>query len=352
MMGTNEEQLLQSVWECRQRFHDNLTGAWVGNKIRRRTRNSRGQLNKWGDEMICPIWFFTGEGKTLKASNGDTGKEIANTLGEKMKLRSWKEIYARLPKAFRDECRNISGRKPPSPNTKGSEFEKAIRKFLIEAFLNIVAPSCTKADYLIQSKQNNRLEEFSQYAHLAWQSKELDLIEKLSKDLRAGDLADEARKILNECPHGLPNSYQTSPDVTIARFPKETAPHPSGMVPNNHLFTAFDPNPILHAICSAKWTLRSDRAQNSRSEVSYLERERRGPKCRFVAVTAETTPSIISSIAIGSEVDCTYHVALNELMEVTKSICPPGSDKLETLENLYATKRLKDIADLPFDLAV
>ncbi|MTH95046.1 NgoMIV family type II restriction endonuclease [Roseibium sp. RKSG952] len=351
-MSTNEEHLLQGVLDCRRRFHDTLTGAWVGNRIKRRTRDGCGRLRKWGDDMICPIWFFTGEGESLKASNGDTGKEISNALGEIMNLRHWKEIHAKLPKSYRNQCRSLGARNPPSRNTKGSEFEKAIRLFLEESFLELVAPVYRPGDYLIRSKQNNRLEEFSQYVHLAWHSKELDLISRLSKDSRAGDLADEARRILDECPHGLPNSYQTSPDVTIARKPKKMPANPSGIGPDNHLFTSFDPHPVLFAICSAKWTLRSDRAQNSRSEVSYLERERRGPKCRFVAVTAETNASIISSIAIGSEVDCTYHVALPELLEVTRSVHPAGDDKLDKLENLIATKRLKDISDLPFDLAV
>lgn len=351
-MGTNNEHLLQGVRDCRERFHDNLTGAWVGNRIRRRTRNSKGRLEKWGEGIICPIWYIEDCGKGYKVSNGDAGKEIAITLGEAMGLRNWKEIYPKLPKPFREERGSISSRKPPGAVAKGNEFERAIRQYLVETYQELITSVFCPGDYLIETKNNQSLEKFSQYSHLDWQMRELSLLKEIAEADTPGPFSEKARMILNECPHGQPNSYQTSPDITISRSPIIVPVDETGLSPDNHLFTAFEQKPTLLAICSAKWTLRSDRAQNSRSEVSYLEKERRGHKCRFVVVTAETTPSIISSIALGNEVDCTYHIALPELLEAARTVHGETDQRVRDLENLIATRRLKDVFDLPFDLAV
>lgn len=107
--------------------------------------------------------------------------------------------------------------------------------------------------------------------------------------------------------------------------------------------------PILHASVSCKFTLRSDRAQNARSEALNLVRNRKGRQPHIVVVTAEPTPSRISSIALGTgDVDCTYHVALHELIEGIHEL--GMGDAYESIIQMVEGKRLKDIADLPFDL--
>ena len=51
--------------------------------------------------------------------------------------------------------------------------------------------------------------------------------------------------------------------------------------------------------------------------------------------------------------DCVYHFALYELLDAVQEYSKNGrEDILETLENLVAGKRLKDISDLPLDLSV
>ena len=109
--------------------------------------------------------------------------------------------------------------------------------------------------------------------------------------------------------------------------------------------------PILHASISAKWTMRSDRAQNSRTEALNLIRNRKGSLPHIVVVTGEPMPARISSLAMGTgDIDCVYHFALYELIE---SVMEIGSeDAIETLKMLTDGKRLKDISDLPLDLAV
>ncbi len=50
------------------------------------------------------------------------------------------------------------------------------------------------------------------------------------------------------------------------------------------------------------------------------------------------------------DIDCLYHFALYELIEAVKST--HAEDAIEMLKILIAGKRLKDISDLPLDLAV
>src|ERR1035438_2137764 len=69
--------------------------------------------------------------------------------------------------------------------------------------------------------------------------------------------------------------------------------------------------PILHASISCKWTIRSDRVQNARSEALNLIRNRKGRLPHVVVVTGEPLPSRLSAIALGTgDIDCVYHFAL------------------------------------------
>lgn len=109
--------------------------------------------------------------------------------------------------------------------------------------------------------------------------------------------------------------------------------------------------PILHASVSAKWTMRSDRAQNSRTEALGLIRNRKGHLPHIVVVTGEPMPSRLASLALGTgDIDCVYHFALYELMKAVKEVEAEDAD--EMLNILIKGRRLKDISDLPLDLAV
>jgi hypothetical protein len=112
-----------------------------------------------------------------------------------------------------------------------------------------------------------------------------------------------------------------------------------------------DPKPILHASVSCKWTIRSDRSQNARTESLNLIRNRKGSTPHIVIVTAEPLPSRIASVALGTgDLDCVYHMALYELGESVEEV---GDETLSEMFNLLVDgKRLRDISDLPFDLAI
>lgn len=110
------------------------------------------------------------------------------------------------------------------------------------------------------------------------------------------------------------------------------------------------PHPILHASISCKWTIRSDRSQNTRTEALNLIRNRKGPLPHIVAVTAEPLPTRIAALALGTgDMDCVYHFALDELRETIEA--HRNHDQLDMLLMLIEGRRLRDISDLPFDLA-
>ena len=107
----------------------------------------------------------------------------------------------------------------------------------------------------------------------------------------------------------------------------------------------------MHASISCKWTIRSDRAQNARSEALNLIRNRKGRLPNIMVVTAEPTPSRLASIALGTgDIDCVYHFALYELQATLRALDMQDAEDL--LAVMVNGKRLKDISDLPLDLAV
>ena len=95
----------------------------------------------------------------------------------------------------------------------------------------------------------------------------------------------------------------------------------------------------------------SDRAQNTRTEALNLIRNRKGPFPHVVAVTAEPTPHRLASLALGTgDLDCVYHFALHELLAVTQEL--GLEDANAEIQMMIEGKRLRDISDLPFDLAI
>lgn len=75
-----------------------------------------------------------------------------------------------------------------------------------------------------------------------------------------------------------------------------------------------DPARLLIGI-SAKWSLRTDRAQDCVAQGHKLASLRRGHMPHFAVLTMEPRPTMLKLIAYGSgTVDCIYHLALPELL--------------------------------------
>lgn len=156
----------------------------------------------------------------------------------------------------------------------------------------------------------------------------------------------------------LGNDYLVSPDVVVYRdLCSDAEINAEENVVDDTIGKMADirksngGKPILHASVSAKYTMSSDRAQNSRTEALNLIRNRKGHLPHIVVVTAEPMPNRLASLALGTgDIDCVYHFALYELQRAIKEV--GSEDAMETPDTLIQGKRLKDISDLPLDLSV
>jgi hypothetical protein len=226
--------------------------------------------------------------------------------------------------------------------TAGTLFEQVTMQFIADTFPKLQHLRPGNWTVLNLGNQNAvKTWDFSQYEHLAYLSK----------------LMEENRQLSTM----LGNDYMVAPDVVVYRALYEDDEINQGRVyVNDDICKMADlrkkngGKPILHASISAKWTMRSDRAQNSRTEALNLIRNRKGNLPHIVVVTGEPLPSRLASLALGTgDLDCVYHFALYELMDAVRQYGNQGrEDIIETLENLVDGKRLKDISDLPLDLSV
>lgn len=226
-----------------------------------------------------------------------------------------------------------------SANTSGKGFEEAVVEFLEGTFhaLKDLRPGAWTIKR-VGGRGGAEISRFAQYAHIA--------------ALR------EAASRNPELAAVLGNEYIISPDVVVIRdLVSDEAINANGSLIDDSVATEADLReregkfPLLHASVSTKWTIRSDRAQNARSEALNLMRNRKGRQPHIVVVTAEPLPSRLCSIALGTgDIDCVYHFALHELAKV---VADAGSDDAkDMLRIMIDGRRLKDISDLPLDLAV
>lgn len=228
-----------------------------------------------------------------------------------------------------------------APQTVGQLFAELTCDFVREAFGRL--PHLRPGRWVYSTSQaHGGITEFDQYEHLA----RLRQLVQTNEELKAA----------------LGRDYLITPDIIIGRKPEpdtvinsseELVRQGEGIVSlaplreGNTQGVAI----MLHASISCKWTIRSDRAQNIRTEALNLIRNRKGNTPHVVAITFEPTPNRLASIALGTgDLDCTYHAALQELREAVKEVDPGSASEL--LEQMVQGRRLRDISDLPLDLAV
>ncbi len=147
------------------------------------------------------------------------------------------------------------------------------------------------------------------------------------------------------------------PDIIIARVPVEDKEinQKQKIVDNNiathtQLRKKNSPKPIHHAIVSCNWIIHGGPSQGVRTETLNLIPNRKGHPPHIVAVTTEPLPIRIATLALGTgDIDCVYHFALHELKSAVEK--SNNQDQLEMLMTMIEGHRLRDISDLPFDLA-
>ena len=223
--------------------------------------------------------------------------------------------------------------------TAGAKFEQLNMEFIEATFpyLQNLRPGKWHIAKL-GNRNSIKTSSFAQYEHL-------DYLSQLTK----GDARLAA---------SMGNDYMVAPDVVVYRETEtDEVINEQQVIVDDTVCALSDIRkeysilPILHASISAKWTMRSDRAQNSRTEALGLIRNRKGHLPHIVVVTGEPMPARIASLALGTgDIDCVYHFALNELVESVNEV--GAEDSIEMLNILIKGKRLKDISDLPLDLTV
>jgi hypothetical protein len=287
-----------------------------------------GDLRKeYHSKLQNTIWGISDKGI---ASNADSHHNTSTAIGREM-LEQAKEPIKRAV-----------------AQTSGQKFTEITYWFLEAAFskLEHIRPG----PWLLSTSQASiGIAAYHQYEHLASLEKLLDSLEKhdsTSKDLRAM----------------FASGYLITPDIVIARRPisdeiinKMDAILDAGadLATYTPLREATNSVPMLHASISCKWTIRSDRSQNSRTEALNLIRNRKGNTPHIVVVTGEPLPSRIASIALGTgDIDCVYHMALYEMKAAIDSYKAKDESAAEMFETLVLGRRLRDISDLPFDLAI
>ena len=215
--------------------------------------------------------------------------------------------------------------------TAGRRFEEATKIFLRDAFglLSHLRPG--EWEFSL----GGDIRDYEQYLHL-------------SDVRRMVEQHEELRIIFGD--------YIVTPDIVVCRVPvSDSKINESEALLNDDNVASYTPlrransqASILHASVSCKWTIRSDRSQNARTEGLNLVRNRKGKTPHIVVVIGEPLPGRIASLAYGTgDIDCIYHFALRELMAAAE-----GNDSdAELLDTLVTGRRLRDISDLPFDLA-
>jgi len=229
--------------------------------------------------------------------------------------------------------------KPVSEQSVGKVFGELTCDYLNKSFSKLAAFRPGEWNYST-SQDAEGITKFAQYRHLAILDQEL----QKNRDLKSI----------------LGGTYLVRPDIIIARAPvsdkeinrKEDLLGEKEEISRLTPFRARNSTAlILHACVSCKWTIRSDRSQNTRTEALNLIRFRKGNAPHIVAVIAEPLPTRIASIALGTgDIDCVYHVMLPELKAAAENL--KKEDQLDMLTTLISGERLRDISDLPFELAV
>ncbi len=232
-------------------------------------------------------------------------------------------------------------RQPKRPGQQaGAMFESAVADFLTATFpeLGTLRPGDWEVVNVGSKRAEYYLSRFEPYRHLEYLATAIEATPELQASLG--------------------NSYSVSPDVLVTRAPEPDSVinRDTELVDNQSadrtvVREANQSARIVHAVVSCKLTLRSDRAQNARSEALSVIRNRKGRSPHMVVVTLEPTPSRLASLALGTgDIDMVYHAALPELIDgVEKS----NNDEAQSMLNsLLEGERLRDIADLPLDLCV
>ena len=202
-----------------------------------------------------------------------------------------------------ERLKTVDASDPVSGQTVGAKFESITATFIEQVFL--LLGHIRPGNWFYSTRY--AISQFDQYEHLVY-------LERFKKLVENPLLAS-----------ALSEGYIIKPDIVVGRqlITDEEINQRGEVVENGgevaSMTTLREANvdslrPLLHASISCKWTIRSDRAQNARTEALNLIRNRKGHLPHIVVVTAEPLSTRLAAIALGTgDVDCVYHFALPEM---------------------------------------
>jgi hypothetical protein len=152
-------------------------------------------------------------------------------------------------------------------------------------------------------------------------------------DAAQGDLRRQDELVAELVSH-MPEEALLRVDVTVAE------PQPAALLPR------------IHVALSAKWSLRTDRAQDCVSQGAKLVAQRRGRMPHFAVVTIEPRPAMLKILGDGSgSVDCVYHLDLPALTRAWDRLAaaqkkPHTWSPYRSFRRLVQQRRLRDYDEL------
>lgn len=156
----------------------------------------------------------------------------------------------------------------------------------------------------------------------------LRLRRQLEKSMLSFAEQEELVKLLMS---GMPEESFLKLDITCGDDPDNLLPH-------------------LYLGLSAKWSLRTDRAQDCISQGAKLVSQRRGPMPHYAVITMEPRPSMLKILAAGSgSVDYVYHLDLPALTRAIDKMRRSKSSRWNpglVFDKLIQQGRIRDYDDL------
>jgi len=211
------------------------------------------------------------------------------------------------------ESLGVTQQSPSSAQEIGTRLERSV-----ETWLQLALPDL-RPDVSWRFERRAPISRFAQYRHL-------DQLRDIVDDDATGLLAEVTDR-----------ADRVKPDICVAI---------AGI--RNEAVTPM----VLHAAVACKFSIRPDRVQAIGRDAAIMVRHRRGRLPHAVAVTAEPVPTRLVSLAQGTgDVDCTYHVAFDELVAAADAE-PPESEQPAVLDRLIRHGRLRPAESLLVALAL